>query len=91
MRKVYVKRSGQLDGSLLLQTILVGHSINHKTLDAKFGIREEGFLDLENERELTLSKPEIFVCNSSRVRKILNAKSGEKVFVIKQVHKENFI
>lgn len=91
MRKVYVKKSGRSDGSLLLETIIVAHALNHKTLDLKFGIREEGFLDRENERELTLSKPKIFVCRSEEVRKIAQAQQGEKVFVVRQIHQENHV
>lgn len=91
MRKVYIKKKGQPDGSLLVETVIVAHSLNHKTLDTKFGIREEGFLDLPNERELTLSKPKIFVCKNDKVRRIVQAQAGENVFVVRQVHQENWI
>jgi hypothetical protein len=91
MRKLFTKKSGQSDGSLLVETVIVAHSINSQILDEKFSIREEGFLDLANERELILSRPKIYVCNNSTIRNIAQAQAGEKVFVVRQVHQENWI
>lgn len=91
MRKVYTKTSGLPTGASLVETIIVAHSLNLRMLAEKFSIREEGFLDLENERELVLSRPQIFKCDSEQVRKIAGAKKGERVFVIRQTHQENHI
>ena len=91
MRKVYSKSTGLPSGASLVETIIVAHSLNLRMLAEKFSIREEGFLDLENERELVLSPPKIFKCDSEQIRRIAGAKKGEKVFVVRQEHQENYI
>ena len=91
MRKVYSKSTGLPSGASLVETIIVAHSLNLRMLAEKFSIREEGFLDLENQRELVLTRPKIYRCSSEKIRKIANAKKGEKVFVIRQEHQENYI
>lgn len=88
MRKVYTKSSSKPDGSLLVETVIVANSLNHRTLDEKFGIREEGFLDYQNERELVLSQPKIYVCKNDKVRNITKARAGERVFIVRQLHQE---
>ena len=91
MRKLFNRSIKQEDGSVLVENIFVGNSISTRTLDEKFGIREEGFYDRENEIELTLSAPKIFRCDSTAIRAIAQAKANERVYVVRQIHSEKFV
>lgn len=88
MRKAWTKQIPQADGSTKAQTCILAPSLNLKTLDRKFGIREEGFLDTENRRELVCEEPRIFLCNSVEIRSLVKAQSWERVFVVEQVQRE---
>lgn len=91
MRKVYTKKTNQADGSTLVETIIVAQNLNHKSLEAKFGIREEGFLDRKEMRELTLSEPKIYRCDSTAIRSLAGVQKNERVFVVRQTEKEDYI
>lgn len=91
MRKIHTKHTKLNDGSVLVENVIVAHSLNLKTLSEKFCIREEGFLDLSREIECILSQPKIYRCNSTAIRNLVNAQKGETVFVVRQVHSEHFV
>lgn len=91
MRKIITKQTPLANGDTQVETVFVGKSINRKTLDENWGIREEGFLDREREVELTLSKPKIYVTRNAAIRSLTGAKKSENVFIVRQIHKERFV
>jgi hypothetical protein len=91
MKKLHQRISKLSETKNLVSTLIVARHLNHKMLDKKFGIREDRFLNMHQEIELTLSKPTIYVVRSEDVLAKVNLKAGEHLFLVKQHQEENFV
>jgi hypothetical protein len=88
MKKLHTKSTKINEFSTMVETIILAQGLSTRTLDRKFGIREEAFYDSKENRELTLSAPIIYKCDSTFIRKVAGAKSNERVYVVRQIHSE---
>lgn len=88
MKKLHTKSTKIDDNSTMVETIILAQGLSTRTLDRKFGIREEAFYNRDTNTELTLSRPQIFKCDSTFIRKVAGANSNERVYVVRQIHSE---